>query len=138
MSVKYHINPETHEVGICSAKYKCDYGENASHYTSMAEAHQESVRRLDEEYNGGLNSMSKKAGGFFSGLRDKANAFLDKEMKKEFGTTDLKAAQEMNKARYEGRRVAPNTIQESTSTVKSEVVDGSDAGEYVEGEIIDE
>lgn len=138
MSTKYHVNPDTLEVGICKAKFKCKYGSSTPHYTSPIDAMKEVEKRLDGEYNGGLNSMSKKAGGFFSGLRDKANAFLDKEMKKEFGTTDLKAAQEMNKARYEGRRVAPNTIQESTSNVESEVVDGSDTGEYVEGEIINE
>lgn len=58
MSTKYHINPDTNEVGVCSAKIKCKYGATADeHFTDPAEALAESARRNEAEFSGDANPL---------------------------------------------------------------------------------
>lgn len=62
MSTKYHINPDTNEVGVCSAKIKCKYGATADeHFTDPAEALAESERRNEAEFSGKDNPLKGKA-----------------------------------------------------------------------------
>lgn len=62
MSKAYHINPETKEVGVCSAKIKCKFTENGEippHYTDVYKAHEEAERQLKIEY-GSFNTLEKE------------------------------------------------------------------------------
>lgn len=63
MSKKYHINPETKEVGRCSANIQCRFatnGEEPPHYENIYEAHEEAERQLDEEH-GSFNSLNNES-----------------------------------------------------------------------------
>lgn len=56
---KYHINPETKEVGKCVAEYNCRYGSDSPHFNDMFEAHQEAEKQLEEAFGTFGNSVSK-------------------------------------------------------------------------------
>lgn len=61
MSTKYHINPDTNEVGVCRAKIKCKFGATADeHFTDPAEALAESERRDEAEFSGKENPLKGK------------------------------------------------------------------------------
>lgn len=67
MSAKYHVNHNTGEVGLCSAKFKCPYGGNSgveNHYDTEAEArtaYEESMslKKLTPLTRKGGNSQSE-------------------------------------------------------------------------------
>lgn len=51
MAKKYHINPDTHEVGVCSARIKCKFGDDSPHYENVIEAHDEAERQLEGKFD---------------------------------------------------------------------------------------
>jgi len=61
MARRYHINPETKEVGVCNAEIRCKFAENGEepkHYTDPIEAHFDAEKMLENEY-GAFNSLSR-------------------------------------------------------------------------------
>lgn len=72
----------------------------------------------------------------FKSIKSRLENFLDKEMKKEFGTTDIEQAKEINKQRtsgygFRGKRKEPDTV------VDSEIVTDKD-DEIIEGVIVED
>lgn len=62
MSVTYHINPDTHKVGLCRAKKKCDFtvdGIIPKHYATLEEAQKAAEHQL-ENNNGTFASIKNK------------------------------------------------------------------------------
>lgn len=58
---KFHINPETKEIGKCTASIQdCRYGATAHHYSTIQEAYEASEQMLQEEY-GNFSSIEKKS-----------------------------------------------------------------------------
>lgn len=55
---KYHINPETKEVGKCIAEIRCKYGSDAHHYENIYEAHAQAEKELEEKY-GNFSTLEK-------------------------------------------------------------------------------
>lgn len=79
----------------------------------------------------------------FNKAKDGLDSYLDSEMEKEFGTTDIEKAKEMNRARTEGysfRKPKKGENQQAPSeTVESEVVYGADIdGEVIDAELIED
>lgn len=57
---KFHINPETKEIGKCTASIQeCRYG-SVPHFDNIQEAYEESEKMLEEEY-GSLKKIEKKS-----------------------------------------------------------------------------
>lgn len=57
---KFHINPETKEIGKCTASIQdCRYGATAQHYSTIQEAYEASEQMLQEEY-GNFTNLAKK------------------------------------------------------------------------------
>lgn len=55
---KYHINPETKEVGKCIAEIRCKYGSDAPHYENIYEAHLQAEKELESKY-GNFSTLEK-------------------------------------------------------------------------------
>lgn len=62
MAKRYHINPDTKEVGVCSAEIRCKFAENGEepkHYTDPIKAHKDAEDMLENEY-GAFSTMSQQ------------------------------------------------------------------------------
>lgn len=72
-----------------------------------------------------------------SSIKSRLDSFLKKEMKKEFGTTDIEQAKEMNRQRAKGHYFRGKPQPEPDTTIESEVIQDSD-DEIIEGVIVDD
>lgn len=140
---KYHINPETGKVGVCTATTRlCDYavdGVEPPHYGSEKIAQKQNEKNLKKEFGSSFGGFK----GLFSSAKGKLESYLDEQEKKEFGTNDPEQIKRISEANSRPKffKDLDKKIQEAyidDTTVDSEVVDDSDGGDYVEGVIIEE
>lgn len=64
MAKKYHINPETKEVGLCRAVIQCHFADSdgiePQHFSNVHDAHEEAEKQLHEEH-GSFKSLDKES-----------------------------------------------------------------------------
>lgn len=49
-TTRYHVNPDTHEVGVCSAEVQCRFGADQKHYEKREEAQRDAEESLAQKY----------------------------------------------------------------------------------------
>lgn len=139
---KYHINPETGKVGVCTATTRlCDYavdGVEPQHYGSAKIAQKQSEKNLKKEFGSSFGGFK----GLFSSAKGKLESYLDEQEKKEFGTNDPEEIKKISESNYRTKihkdfdEKFDKAVSEDV-TVDSEVVDDFD-GEVIDGELIED
>lgn len=139
---KYHINPETGKVGVCTATTRlCDYavdGVEPQHYGSAKIAQKQSEKNLKKEFGSSFGGFK----GLFSSAKGKLESYLDEQEKKEFGTNDPEEIKKISESNYRPKihKDFDEKFDKAVSEdviVDSEVVDDFD-GEVIDGELVED